>query len=214
MPDERRTGLGKCVVVGGASIGNAEFVKKYISDDDFVVYCDCGLRHEKLLGRAPDLIVADFDSSANPGLDVQTIVLPHEKDDTDTAYAVKEGMRRGFNDFLLVGVIGERFDHSLGNVQLLYMLDSAGKKGMIVDDYSEMTVVSDCAEITDDFAYFSLLNISGEAEGITITGAKYCLTDARLDCDFPLGVSNEPLPGQTARVSIKKGRLLLIRDTV
>ena len=111
-------------------------------------------------------------------------------------------------------MIGERLDHSLGNVQLLYMLDSAGKKGMIVDDYSEIVVVSESAEITDDFAYFSLLNISGEAEGITITGAKYCLTDAALGCDFPLGVSNEPLPGQTARVSIKKGRLLLIRDVV
>ena len=206
--------MGKFVVVGGASIGNAEFVKKYITADDFVAYCDCGLRHVQILGHEPDLIVADFDSSENPHLAVPTIVLPHEKDDTDTAYAVKEGIRRGFDEFLLAGVIGDRFDHSLGNIQLLYMLDTAGKKAMIVDDYSEMVVVSDSADITDDFAYFSLLNISGTAEGITITGAKYNLEDARLDCDFPLGVSNEPLPGRTARVSIKKGRLLLIRDIV
>ncbi len=206
--------MGKFVVVGGASIGNAEFVKKYIAADDLVVYCDCGLRHMKLLGRDPDLIVADFDSSANPHLDVPTIILPHVKDDTDTAYAVKEGIKRGFDEFLLVGVIGERLDHSLGNVQLLYMLDGIGKKGMIVDDYSEIVVVSDSAEITGDFAYFSLLNLSGTAEGITITGAKYNLEDAELASDYPLGVSNEVLPGQTARVSIKKGRLLLIRDIV
>lgn len=206
--------MGKYVVVGGASVGNPELVKKYIEEDDFVVYCDCGLRHAEMLGRAPDLIVADFDSSKDPKLEVETIVLPHEKDDTDTAFAVKEGIRRGFEEFLLVGVIGERFDHSLGNVQLLYMLDKEGKKAMIVDDYSEMIVISDSAEVTDEFAYFSLLNISGTAEGITITGAKYNLRNAQLTPDFPLGVSNEPAPGQTARISVSKGKLLLIRDRV
>ena len=206
--------MGKYVVVGGASVGNPELVKKYIEEDDFVVYCDCGLRHAEMLGRAPDLIVADFDSSKDPKLEVETIVLPHEKDDTDTAFAVKEGIRRGFEEFLLVGVIGERFDHSLGNVQLLYMLDKEGKKAMIVDDYSEMIVISDSAEVTDEFAYFSLLNISGTAEGITITGAKYNLSNAQLTPDFPLGVSNEPAPGQTARISVSKGKLLLIRDRV
>ena len=71
-------------------------------------------------------------------LPVETIILPHEKDDTDTVYAVKEAVSRGFSDFLLIGVIGDRFDHSLGNISILLMLDSLGKTAKIVDDYSEM----------------------------------------------------------------------------
>lgn len=52
----------------------------------------------------PGLIVGDFDSHENPHLDVETIVLPCEKDDTDTVFAVKEAMKRGYTDFLLIDV--------------------------------------------------------------------------------------------------------------
>ena len=203
--------MKRCVIVGGASIASPTCIKGFLREDDFMIFCDCGLRHAEALGREPDLIVGDFDSYENPHSEIPTIVLPHEKDDTDTAYAVKEGLRRGFEEFLLIGVIGERFDQSLGNVQLLNMLDSAGKKGVIADDYSLIEAVSDEASVGEEAEYFSLLAVSGRVEGITITGAKYCLSDASLDSDFPLGVSNEVLPGQTAHITVKNGRLLLVR---
>ncbi|MBO7354009.1 MAG: thiamine diphosphokinase, partial [Lachnospiraceae bacterium] len=114
--------MKRCVIVGGASIASPAYIKGFLREDDFMIFRDCGLRHTEALGRRPDLIVGDFDSYENPHSGIQTIVLPHEKDDTDTAFAVKEGLRRGFEEFLLIGAIGERFDHSLGNVQLLYML--------------------------------------------------------------------------------------------
>ncbi len=210
---------GRCVVVGGASIGDPEPVRSRFMSGDYFIYCDCGLRHAGVLDRKPDLIVGDFDSYPDPRKGVsplsgelpEVIALPREKDDTDTAFAVKEGLRRGFEEFVLVGAIGERFDHSLGNVQLLYMLDRLGKKAVLLDDYSEIEVVSDMATVSDEYPYFSLLCISEKAEGVTITGAKYGLDDAGLDCDFPLGVSNEPLPGKTAEITVKKGRLLLVR---
>ena len=92
------------------------------------------------------------------------------------------------------------------------MLDSQGKKAMIVDDYSQMEIVSvEPARIDDSFSYFSLLNISGTARGITIENAKYPLRDAEIGCEYPYGVSNEPLPGRTAKVTVGEGRLLLIK---
>ena len=161
----------------------------------------------------PSLIVGDFDSHENPHLDVETIVLPCEKDDTDTVFAVKEAIKRGFDDFLLIGVVGARLDHTLGNVSILLYLDSLGKKGCIIDDYSEMVIVSNKpVSISDQYSFFSLLNITGCAKGITITGAKYPLVDGEITCEYPYGVSNEVLPGQTAVVSIKEGKLLLSMD--
>lgn len=207
--------MRRCVIVGGASIGDYDAVRRRLRADDFVVYCDCGLRHLDGLGAAPDLIVGDFDSCSNPETETETIVLPCEKDDTDTVFAVKEALRRGFEEFLLVGVVGERLDHTLGNVSILLMLDSAGKKGTIIDDYSEMEIVSDNREkpciIDDSYAYFSLLNISGKARGITISGAKYPLENADISCDYQYGVSNEVLPGCSAEVSVGEGRLLLVK---
>jgi thiamine pyrophosphokinase len=203
--------MRRCVIVGGAPIARPEELRPYLRADDFFLYCDCGLRHADALGRAPDLIVGDFDSHENPHAAVETIVLPREKDDTDACFAAKEALRRGFREFLLLGVVGARLDHTLGNLGLALLLESAGAKALLVDDYSEMEIVSSEAEIPDRFPYFSLVNLDGSAGELTVTGAKFPLDHAALPCEGSLGVSNEPLPGQTARVRVGKGRVLLIR---
>lgn len=204
--------MKRCVVIGGADINNYDVIRNRLRDDDFFVCCDSGLRHREKLGIEASLIVGDFDSCENPRLPVETIVLPCEKDDTDTVFAVKETLRRGFDDFLLIGVVGARLDHTLGNVSILLMLDSLGKTAAIVDDYSEMEIVSNkTAHITCDFAFFSLLNISGVAKGISIKNAKYLLNDAEISCEYQYGVSNEVLPGTVAEVSVGEGRLLLVK---
>ena len=203
----------RCVIVGGADINNYDFIREKLCADDYVVFCDSGLKHLEHLQTKPSLIVGDFDSHENPNLDVETIVLPREKDDTDTVFAVKEAIKRGFDDFLLIGVIGARLDHTLGNVSILLYLDSLGKKGCIIDDYSEMEIVSqDWVYISGEYSFFSLLNITGCASGITIRDAKYPLEDAEITCEYQYGVSNEVLPGKTASVSVKCGKLLLIKD--
>lgn len=204
--------MKRCVIVGGADIHNYGFIRNKLCADDYVVFCDSGLKHLEQLQVKPNLIVGDFDSHENPHLDAETIVLPCEKDDTDTVYAVKEALSRGFDDFLLIGVVGARLDHTLGNVSILLYLDSLGKKGYIIDDYSEMEVVSDePVSICDQYAFFSLLNITGCAKGITVTGAKYPLDGGDISCEYQYGVSNEVLPGEKAIVSVKCGKLLLIK---
>ena len=203
--------MRRCVIVGGAELGRPEEIRAYLRGDDFLIYCDCGLRHEAALGRAPDLIVGDFDSHENPHAAAETIVLPHEKDDTDTFFAAKEALRRGFGDVLLLGVIGARLDHTLGNLALAQMLACAGAKALIVDAYSEMEIVSSEASVSQDFPYFSLLPLGGAARGVSVTGAKFPLQNAVLEPDSSLGVSNEPLPGETAKIRVGEGRLLLVR---
>lgn len=206
--------MGRCVVIGGADIGNYEAVRSYLRPDDFIVCCDSGLKHRDGLGVKPDLIIGDFDSFDNPGLPVETIVLPCEKDDTDTMAAIREMVKRGFDDFLLTGILGGRMDHTLGNVYILLWLKNRGKRGLAVDDYSELEIVlpGEIAKVSPKHPYFSLLIIAGDALGVTIKNAKYSLENASVIPEYQYTVSNEPLPGQTAEVSLTKGVLLLIRD--
>lgn len=207
--------MKRCVIVGGADINNYDYVRRRLCADDYIVFCDSGLKHLDALQVRPGLIVGDFDSHDNPNLDVETIVLPCEKDDTDTVFAVKEAIRRGYEDVLLIGVVGARLDHTLGNVYILEYLDNLDKKGFIIDDYSEMELVSrQTAYIDDSFRFFSLLNITGIAKGITVKNAKYPLKDAEITCGYQYGVSNEVLPGMRAEVTVKEGKLLLIKDRV
>lgn len=209
---EESSGGKRCVIIGGADIRRYDRVRTYLREGDFYICCDSGLKHREGLGITPDLVVGDFDSHENPHLVAETIVLPREKDDTDTVFAVKEALRRGFQDFLLVGVTGGRLDHTLGNLSLLLLLDTHGKSAMAVDDWSEMEIVSDRpVRVEDRYPYFSLLNISGLAQGVTIQNAKFPLSNAEITCEYQYGISNEVLPGTDAEVSVENGRLLLIR---
>ena len=204
--------MSRCVIVGGADIGNYDFIRERLRNDDYVIYCDSGLKHIPGLQVQPSLIVGDFDSHENPGLDIETIVLPREKDDTDTVFAVKEALRRGFDHVLLLGVVGARLDHTLGNLSILLHLDALGKHGCIIDDYSELEIVSSQpVSVCDRYAFFSLLNITGCAKGITVTGAKYPLQDAEIPVTYQYGISNEVLPGETAVISVSDGKLLLVK---
>ena len=49
------------------------------------------------------------------------------------------------------------------------------------------------------------------AEGVTLTGLAYPLSDAALAGDFPLGVSNRRLEGRPATVSVRRGTLLFFQ---
>ena len=204
--------MRRCVIVGGADISNYDRIIAHIKSDDFVIFCDSGLKHMEKLAVKPSLIVGDFDSHENPHLDVETIVLPCEKDDTDTVFAVKEAVKRGFSDFLLIGVVGARLDHTLGNIYVLEYLSSLGLTGRIVDDYSEMEYVTSASALVEDsFAYFSTINISGVTRNISIENAKYPLHNAEIHSGYQYGISNEVLPGKTAKITVGEGSVLLIK---
>lgn len=210
----------RAVIIGAAAIGNYERVASYLqTDTDFYIYCDGGLHHQQELeascGRSlkPQLVVGDFDSHPalkEPGYPV--IQLPREKDDTDTWFAVKEALRRGFTKFLLLGVAGQRLDHTMANLSILLHLHNIGAPALIVDDFSEMEVAGKKpVQVTPDFEYFSLVNICGEAKGVTIRNARYPLDGAEISCTYQYAVSNQVLPGKVAEITVEQGNLLLLR---
>ncbi len=206
----------RCVIVGNAPIDDREYVKSILSPEDFYIFCDGGLKHlewiKDLTGRDPDLIVGDFDSTKDPHMAVETITLPTVKDDTDTFFAAKEAVRREFEDFLLIGVIGGRLDHTLGNISVLLYLHKEGKSALAADDFSDMEIVgSGIKTVEGTYPYFSLLNIGENPHGINIKNAKYPLVNAEILPEYQYGISNEVLKGSRAEVYVNEGYLLLVK---
>ena len=211
--------MKRCVIVAAGQIQNYERSKSFLQADDFFIFCDAGLSHAQGLGVKPDIIVGDFDSCNSSDLakyaglagHPEIIKLPREKDDTDTLYAAKLAVEKGYDNFLFLGAMGGRFDHALGNISILLYLNGLGKKALLIDDYSQMQIVGkEVFYIEDNCSYFSVLTVAGDVSGVTIKNAKYPLENASLTCDFQLGVSNEVLPGKVAELSVASGRVLLV----
>ena len=202
----------RAVVIAGGEIISYERVRSFLKPEDYYIFCDSGLFHKEGLNVEPDLIIGDFDSHEKVDTGSEIITLPEMKDDTDSLSGVKLALKRGFKDFLLLGMTGRRMDHTLCNLYLLSYIKSHHGKALIVDDWSEMEVVEkEEVFISDSYAYFSLIAWKGKCEGVNIENAFYPLSSAVIEPEYQYGISNEPLKGGS-RVWVEKGSLLLIKD--
>ncbi|HPE96248.1 MAG TPA: thiamine diphosphokinase, partial [Bacillota bacterium] len=96
-----------CFIITGGECDVAQL--KY--EDVFVIACDKGYEYCKQAGIIPSVIIGDFDSydGALPAY-VETVRLPHEKNDSDTQYALEYAYGRGYRTFHVYGALGGRFD--------------------------------------------------------------------------------------------------------
>ena len=106
--------MPRCVIIGAGPVDPEQ--KELLLPGDYVIACDAGYRNAAALGVAPELIVGDFDSAPCPEAE-NLVVLPAEKDDTDTHYAARLAVEKGFDEALILGVLGgARLDHSLAAI--------------------------------------------------------------------------------------------------
>ena len=201
--------MGKCIIFCAAGFDG---LTQPISPDDLIIAADGGLCHVEKLGLTPHVILGDFDSLGYVPTGSQ--VFPVEKDDTDAMLAVRQGLDRGFREFILYGSLdGPRLDHTVANFQTLQFLADRGAQGCLVGLNSIVTVIKN-GEISFPAHFrgnFSAFCMGADAKNVTIRGFHYPLEGGTLTCGFPLGVSNH-FTGKTATVSVQNGSLLLIWD--
>ena len=79
-----------------------------------VVCCDSAAEsYFEAFGREPDAVVGDCDSVRRAYANLVRIA---EQDTNDLAKAISYCRRRGWNDLVVLGAVGKRDDHTLGNV--------------------------------------------------------------------------------------------------
>jgi len=177
---------------------------------DLVIAADGGYATCQKEGIMPDLVLGDFDSLGAVPEHPNTFIVPVEKDDTDMMLAMKKGLSMGHREFHLYGGTGGRLDHTLANLQSLLYLARHGARGWLYDKNARYTVLENgiLTLPAQDDGILSVFAMDGKTEGVTITGAKYPLSDGILTPDFPLGVSNH-FVGQAVTVTAQKGALLI-----
>lgn len=189
--------MGICHIIGAG-----DFFKEDLATnpEDLIIAADKGLLY---LEKDPDIIVGDFDSLGFVPQGKQVVKLQAQKDESDIFMCIQEGLARGYHDFRLYGAWGgERFDHTIANVQLLLWLYQHGCHAILYAKNQKLQVCSR-AVLEHCTGYVSIFAF--EKCKVLLSGFLY---SGALDFspEFPLGLSNEP----TAHAEINADKPVLV----
>lgn len=200
--------MNNCVIISGGKISKNDLS---IDESDFVIAADSGYRFAKKYNVKVDLVVGDFDSLHYIPQEIEIKKLNKIKDDTDTFSAVKEGIERGYKNFIFYGALGKREEHSLANISILLYLKNRGFAGKIVSNSKNFIVLKDESINlpSKKKGFISIFSISEKSEGVSIKNLKYELINHTLTNDFALGIDNEYI-NLAPTISVKNGTILVI----
>ncbi len=204
----------KTIIVLNGEILDYSLIQNYISNEDYTIVCDGGLKHCHGLNMIPNLILGDFDSVSPELLETfngksEIIKYPKDKDFTDGELGVQKAIEIG-NEVIILGGFSYRgrIDHVFSNVFMMKALKEKGIKSKMVSENSEVYYLTDDIEINCTKKFVSLIPISDEVEVKISTGLKYDLTNQIFTFGSSRSLSNEAVSEQIY-ISLKNGKALV-----
>lgn len=200
------------IVLGGDAPGKV-LLESCAACAELTIAADRGLEAFAEAGIKPDILLGDMDSVNTDTLDsvqadTEVNRLPCIKDDTDGVHALDVAIERGAKHITLLGALGGRMDHAMGNLMLLIRAQRKGVKAQILSE----TMRIECADrVTLLYGAkgdtVSLLPM-GQAKGVTLKGFYYPLNRRDLDSSYPLGISNV-VTEDLASIEVEEGDLMV-----
>ncbi len=201
---------GICYIIGACN----EFSSKFSlnrNKNDLIIAADGGFDTLKANGIKPDILLGDFDSITEIPEHVKLIKHPVKKDDTDTFLAYKTAFEKGYKNFVVLGGVGGRVDHTIANIQTLLNIAKSGGRGFLIGKNSVMTTIfnSKIEFLENHTGNLGVFAQGSDAYNVNISGLKYEADNVTLKADTPMGVSNE-FVGERAVIDVKNGALLVV----
>ena len=209
---------GACLIVGACpQAGAEEFYRTLLGEYPTVVAADAAGEWCADLGRVPDAVIGDFDSSRDgalarlSALDVEVVRLPVAKNESDLDACLSFARHSGVEAVDFCAAFVGRPDHTLAAFGTL--LAAADLKACVREpDWSAWALDAASRPLLElDLAAgttFSVLSPGG-AKCVSIEGATFPLSHAALPGLSSLGVSNVAVGG-TVRVAVETGAVLVL----
>lgn len=198
-----------CIIMGA---GPAQSTVPTPAAGDLIIAADGGLQELERRNIRWDLTLGDYDSLGFVPDRGEVIRHPVEKDETDMQLAVREAAARGYERFLLLGSLGGRLDHTLANMQELRRIAESGGRAFMAGEGQAITALAGGNTLTFPAGMQGTVSVfcaGDRAEGVTLQGLQYTLTDGILTGDTPTGVSNA-FTGAPASITLRRGTLWVL----
>lgn len=210
----------RIVIVASGSLDPLD--ARWLDGADRTVAVDGGSVSLDRLGRRPDLLIGDLDSTppqlvtALERAGARVDRHPTDKDASDLELALAGSGINSDDDVVVLGAIGgSRLDHEIANLLLLADPTLTGRSIRFVHGASTVWRVLGGTELALAGArrdLVSLLPIGGDVDGVTTVGLRWPLRDAVLRIGRSRGLSNE-IVATPASVFLRDGVLLVVETS-
>lgn len=208
----------KGLIVSGGNRVRRETLFENI-EDRFIVVADGGIKNLVGTDIIPDEVLGDFDSIDEEGKsfieknNIKIEKYPSRKDFTDTELCLEVLLKKGADDIIILGATGTRLDHMFSSMFLLERLKKENVAGKFIDDYNEVSFISnETVEVKKNkYKYLSIVPVSKEV-CLTLKGTEYEVENLKFNRFTTIAVSNE-VKDEVAKIEIDgEGFLILSRD--
>jgi thiamine pyrophosphokinase len=204
------------LIVGGGPVSQSQLKWELDEKPDLIIAADRGGDYLAELAVFPQVLIGDFDSLPGltlsqmkaAGVEIRSYAVA--KDYTDLELALNLALQKRAGRIHILGGLGGRIDHTLGNIGLLLQALDQGVETHLLDSNHDITITKDRLGIKNKLGWaVSLIPLTLKVSGVTTTGLAYKLDKAELLLQSTRGIHNE-FTEETATIELAEGVLLVI----
>ncbi|MFW6121747.1 MAG: thiamine diphosphokinase [Petrotogales bacterium] len=204
------------LILGGAKDSSDEFYLSKIDEADYLVAVDSGANLLFEIRVLPDLLIGDLDSIGRKALnwcsenDVEIMSFGTSKDETDTELALNEMYKRGFNEVLLLNALGDRPDHFITTIYLLYSYSE--KMNVFINNENLISSVLSGSNLLEakKGELWSILPVGEKIPVVSLKGFEYEIDRKTMPFSKPFGSSNVSKSNKVT-INTEKGTVIYFR---
>ncbi|MBK7629396.1 MAG: thiamine diphosphokinase [Ignavibacteriales bacterium] len=207
--------MKKCIIIANGKSPNKSIVNYFINKGYSTIICaDGGANSAKKIGITPDFIIGDLDSVSNSTLkyfNKQSKIIKYKRqNDTDVEKGLKFAITKKFDEVVLLGVTGDRLDHTICNLGIVIKyfhqikINLVSEKSFLIPAIKSINLKSKIGETISLYAF-------NKETKITSTGLKYKLNLTALPFGIKESTSNVSIQN-LVKLKVTGGIVFIIRD--
>jgi len=207
--------MKKSIIIANGKSPNKKVVDYFSAKAfDTIICADGGANSARKIGIIPDFIIGDLDSIELSTLkyfeNKSTIIQIKRQNDTDVEKCLKFAIKKGFKEVILLGLTGNRLDHTICNLGIVIKFFNqikiylAAESSFLTPINKVTTFKSKIGETISIYAFDKKTKISS-------VGLKYKLNKSSLPFGVKESTSNVSISNMV-ELNVSGGIVFVIRD--
>ena len=207
--------MKKCIIIANGKSPTKKNIEYFVQTGYSTIICaDGGANSAKKIGITPDFIIGDLDSVDTGTLkyfrNKSKIIKVKRQNDTDVEKCLKFAIRNKYNEVVLLGVTGNRLDHTIGNLGIVLKFFKKIRTHIVAEN-SLLTPYNNFVSLKSKESEIISIYAFDEKTSITSMGLKYPLKNSKLPFGKKESTSNVSIDS-VVELKIKGGIVFVIRD--